>query len=259
MTPSSPKAGSPRLALLALLQRFGLTDLFRELRVIVLRAARTITRADARLISNYLKTATAPRLQIGTGRHVLTGWLNTDYTPGKGIAFLDATRRFPFRDQTFDFIFSEHMIEHVPYRGGMSMLNECFRVLKPNGLIRLATPDMRFLIELYSRPEEGIHRPYMEWAAGFAPYGIPESEAIFVLNNFMRDWGHQFIWDEDRLRRSLGDVGFVDVTRKAVLESSHEELRNLEYASRMPEGFLRLESLVMEARKPGEPRTAGHS
>jgi hypothetical protein len=91
----------------------------------------------------------------------------------------------------------------------------------------------------------------MEWAAGFAPYGIPESEAIFVLNNFMRDWGHQFIWDEDRLRRSLGDVGFVDVTRKAVLESSHEELRNLEYASRMPEGFLRLETLVMEARKPG--------
>jgi ubiquinone/menaquinone biosynthesis C-methylase UbiE len=57
---------------------------------------------------------------------------------------VDVTRRSPFVDNTFDFIYSEHMIEHIPYVGGRAMLEESYRVLKPGGTLRIATPDARF-------------------------------------------------------------------------------------------------------------------
>ena len=49
--------------------------------------------------------------------------------------------RFPFEDNSFDFIFSKSVIEHV-YNTD-NFLNESFRVLKPGGIIVLMTPDWR--------------------------------------------------------------------------------------------------------------------
>jgi predicted SAM-dependent methyltransferase len=77
------------------------------------------------------------------------GWLNTDYEPELPIVMhLDASQRFPFREATFDYIFSEHVIEHISYWDGMKMLAECFRVLKGSGKVRISTPDLAFLVDL---------------------------------------------------------------------------------------------------------------
>ena len=76
-------------------------------------------------------------------------------------------------------------------------------------------------------------------------------EPVFVVNNFMRDWGHQFVYDAPVLRRCLEEAGFTGVTQPALMESPEPSLRGLEHAARMPEGFLAFESLVFEAVKEG--------
>jgi predicted SAM-dependent methyltransferase len=210
------------------------------------RAARGI---DRRILADYLANSTVRKLHIGCGKHPLPGWLNTDFEPHAGEMFLDATQPFPLADESFDYIYSEHMIEHVPFPAGQAMFDECFRVLRPSGVLRISTPDLAFLWRIYQSPDIPLHRQYIEWAiAKHAPHA-PERLPSFVVNNFVRNWDHQFIYDEPTLRTALANAGFSHIERVKIQHSDHDDLKNRENASRMPTGFLELESLILEARK----------
>jgi predicted SAM-dependent methyltransferase len=234
------------------LRAVSLFDLAKSGRNIVRRAKRFAAGSDRRLRRGYLAPRSSPRmLQIGCGANVLEGWLNTDYSPQADVVLhLDATRRFPFGNDEFHYIFSEHVIEHFSYQRGFRMLSECFRVLKPSGKLRVATPDLRFLFDLYEHERSELMDDYLQWAVrDNRLVAIEGCEDIFVVNNFVRDWGHTFIYDEKVLRRSMERVGFRDIRRFAVNDSDDEHLRGIEYEKRMPAGFLNLESVVLEGSK----------
>jgi hypothetical protein len=109
---------------------------------------------------------------------------------------------------------------------------------------------LRFLIDLYNQPRSD----YIRWATDqFIPWA-PIADRAFVVNNFVRDWGHQFIYDDATLSVTLRGIGFVDVVRQKLLESNVEALRGLENETRMPRGFLSLETLTLEASKPSAAR-----
>src|ERR1017187_1498012 len=83
-----------------------------------------------RIVANYFAQHDVLKLQIGCGFNLLSGWLNSDRHPiSPEVVFLDATEVFPFGDRCFHYVFTEHMIEHIPYAQGVSMLAECHRVL----------------------------------------------------------------------------------------------------------------------------------
>jgi len=208
-------------------------------------------RADRKLAAAYFATAAQPKLHIGCGRNIRPGWLNTDNFPKtSGAMHLDATRRFPFPDASFDYAFSEHMIEHVPYAGGLVMLKECRRVLKPGGRIRISTPDFAFLMGLTRPDKSEVQRTYITWSANKYVPGAPDDNPMFVINNYVRDWGHTFIYDERTLRDTLVAAGFSDVVRCALQQSEDPVLRGLEFEDRMPPGFLELETITLEAVRP---------
>ena len=206
--------------------------------------------ADAQAVRRYLESHQVHKLQIGAGTNARPGWLNGDIDPlGAEVIYLDACRRFPFQDNTFSYVFSEHMIEHVPYQDGRNMLNECHRVMAPGGRIRICTPDLANFLKLFRSDRSPVENDYLTWATREF---IPVADAVdpvFVLNNYVRDWGHQFIYDRPTLARALEHAGFSDVSYHELGESGDPHLRGLEYADRMPPGFLALESMVLEAIK----------
>ena len=210
------------------------------------------------LAEQYLQRAGEKKLHLGCGRNVLDGWLNSDFYPTlAGVIHLDATKAFPLPPDSFDYIFSEHIIEHVSYNDGLAMLKESFRILKPGGKVRISTPDLKFLIDLYSEPKTPLQNEYIQWATETFTKTSEKLDTI-VINNFVRDWGHQFIYDPKTLKRSLEFAGFMDIERFAINQSNDPALRDLENASRMPPGFLQLESFTVEATKPrsnGSPRS----
>jgi len=210
---------------------------------------RNRAKVDSNIIENYFRDHEIKKLHIGCGHHILKDWLNSDYYPqSTEILHLDATKPFPFKDAEFDYVFSEHMIEHIPYSDGLHMIAECFRVLKPNGKLRLATPNLSFLIALYQDDTKSdLQKDYIKWSTNQHIPGAPSYEATFVINNFMRDWEHKFIYDEKTLRSSLEKAGFTKIATRQVNNSNDENLRNLENAGRMPVGFLELESIILEA------------
>ena len=204
-------------------------------------------RFNSRVARRYLADADEPKLHLGCGNHPLDGWLNTDASPrAADVMRLDAARPFPFPDAAFARVYTEHMIGHLPFRSAELALAESFRVLSPGGKIRVSTPDLAFLIDLWRGEISPLQERYLAWASA----DLPRNGSCFVINRFMRAWGHEFIYDEATLRESLETAGFTNVTRRALNESGDAALRNLENEKRMPDGFLRLESLILEGSKP---------
>ena len=124
----------------------------------LIRLVRSVTGENQRLIERYLSAHPVAKLHIGCGGNQLAGWLNTELCPRGDEVFLDATRPFPFDDHTFALIYSEHMIEHIPYGSAAHMVRECFRVLEPGGTIRLVTPNLAFLRSLLEGPPDPHRR-----------------------------------------------------------------------------------------------------
>src|SRR5437868_4053917 len=91
----------------------------------------------------YLLIHKVPKIQLGAGLNNLTGWFNTDYFPRNNVLFVDVTKPFPIPSNSFQFIFSEHHIEHISYKYAVEMLREAFRIMKPGGHIRISTPDLQ--------------------------------------------------------------------------------------------------------------------
>ncbi len=206
--------------------------------------------ADRHTIRRYLGSHPVRKLQVGAGSNARPGWLNGDIEPlGSGVIYLDACRRFPFPDSTFNYVFSEHMIEHVSYADGRNMLSECYRVMVPGGRIRICTPDLANFLKLFRVDRSRVEDEYLAWATREFIPAADAVDPVFVLNNYVRDWGHQFIYDRRTLARALEHAGFSDVSYHELGESADRELRGLEYADRMPPGFLALESMVLEAVK----------
>ena len=217
---------------------------------------------DQGLITQYLDNSTTEKkLQLGCGRNWLEGWLNSDYFPrNSDILQLDVTVALPFENDTFDYIFSEHVIEHISYPEGAYMLEECFRVLKPGGVLRVGTPDLAFLVSLYREDEVAsqsrtqIEQEFLEY---FLANEIKDREInapvdfdTYLINKFVRAWGHEFIYDEKSLRHMMKTLGFTEITRCEVMESAHQALCGLENIDRKPPGHIALETIVMESTKP---------
>jgi SAM-dependent methyltransferase len=216
-----PRSGLAGLVdLRALLKRSPLLlALVRSLRFFVgeyttTRRSSALTRTRTRAIRAYLSSHPVPKLQLGAGPNALPGWLNSDLEPGgPGVIFLDATRPFPFPDGVFDYVFSEHLIEHVSYADGLRLLREVYRVLKPGGRTRIATPNLEALVGLYAPDQSASQRQYVRRSVDRYCPGVGANAECFVINNFFYNWDHRFIYDASTLRAAMEAVGFTDISR----------------------------------------------
>lgn len=200
-------------------------------------------------IQSYFRDHKVRKLQIGTQEHTLPGWLNSDLRPiDERIMFLDAREPFPFEDRTFDYIFSEHCIEHITYSEGLSALRECYRVLKPGGCVRIATPNLSVIIGLCSSPRNEMQERYLKWYVDTYTPEFGSHAPCFVVNNSFRLWGHQFIYDPETLASTMRTAGFTEVRWFAPGESDDENLRGIEgHGKRAGDDMNCFETMIAEA------------
>lgn len=207
----------------------------------------------AQKISTYLASHPIRKLQIGTGPNPLADWLNTDIRPSAhDVIFLDAAKRLPFDNSTFDYIFCEHFIEHLTYEDGSRLLREAFRVLKPGGKVRLATPDLERVVGIISSDRNEDQQAYMRFIIDRYAREADSYRPSFAINTVFHSWGHKFLYDRSTLESVMAAAGFTKVTRFAVRESGDEHLRNLELhgTAVQSEGTNEFITMVLEATHP---------
>jgi predicted SAM-dependent methyltransferase len=186
-------------------------------------------------IERYLAANERRRLRLGSGRHTDPGWLSADLLPvHPRVIFMDVTRPWPLPSQSFDVIHCEHVIEHLSYEGGLAMLGEAHRVLRPGGVLRIATPNLALVARLISVGGGGADAAiadYVRWSNdtyGTAAERRDSANAAFVANRMVRNWGHTFIYDDATLRGALAGSSFHDIVPVIPGESAHAELRGVD-------------------------------
>lgn len=95
-------------------------------------------------------------LNFGCGGTFHPDWTNLDASPvSPAVIAHDVTRRFPFADGTFDAVYGSHVLEHLEPAVAERVLGDCFRILKPGGILRIAVPDLESIARLYLSSLEG--------------------------------------------------------------------------------------------------------
>lgn len=170
-------------------------------------------------------------LNLGCGdrlivRHEDIEFVNLDLEPsirkkadeiGARFQTHDLTRnRLPFDDATVAFINVAQCFEHLNLIDGLRLLPECFRVLKPYGVLRISVPDAALLLRSHARGKLD------EFASVQPPvYGQVKSQTLklgLILFGALHghgETGHKQCYDEEGLREVLEMVWFSDVKRAA--------------------------------------------
>jgi predicted SAM-dependent methyltransferase len=120
---------------------------------------------------------------------------------------LDIAKPLPFGDGCVDWVYAEHLIEHVPPLVAIGWLSEVRRVLAPGGLLRVTTPDLAKYVRGYAG-DDGFfakHRRRLRTMRVGPP--MPERRA-FMFNQVFYYYGHRWLYDLDELRYVLGRSGF---------------------------------------------------
>lgn len=184
------------------------------------------------------------RLNIGCGGQVLPGWVNIDISPTLG-AIGGLVLHLPVGDDSAECAILFDVVEHLhPTREALRALKEIGRVLRPGGVLRVSTPDLRGLAHAYVRENMA------GWGAASQPavYGAMPAALQFSAHAFGnltdegggRYLGHQVLYDEESLSLLLAEAGFREVQRQRPRESLSEAIR-LQVTDRWPETALIVE------------------
>ena len=102
-------------------------------------------------------------LNLGCAYTYSTGkeWINLDFiSTGADVIAHDLLNGIPFENNSFDLVYHSHVLEHFSKEDGEKIIAECFRVLKPGGIIRIAIPDLEMILRNYLRYlEQGLNSP----------------------------------------------------------------------------------------------------
>ncbi|MBW4646750.1 MAG: methyltransferase domain-containing protein [Goleter apudmare HA4340-LM2] len=107
-------------------------------------------------------------LNLGCGDRWHPDWTNIDIVAkGESIINHDLTQGIPFPDASFNMIYHSHVLEHFPKMEAETFLRECYRVLKPRGVLRVAVPDLEQITRTYLTALEHASRGLKEWVSNY--------------------------------------------------------------------------------------------
>jgi predicted SAM-dependent methyltransferase len=166
------------------------------------------------------------KLNIGCGTDYKKGWINIDNNSDNNIEKLDLNwdlrNPLPFPDNSIDFIFNEHFIEHLTVEEGQIVIKDFMRVLKPGGVFRIATPDLKTVIDKYLHVELKNDPAVEKFGLQFIKTKAER------LNISFHWWGHKWLYDWEELDRRLKEAGCTDIKRCKLHKSEYKDLQNLE-------------------------------
>lgn len=89
-------------------------------------------------------------LNVGCGSVIDDRFDNFDlFSMDRRVRIADIGRRIPSEDNTFDVVYNSHFLEHMNRDRARAFLAQCFRVLKPGGVLRIVVPDLELAARLY--------------------------------------------------------------------------------------------------------------
>ena len=89
-------------------------------------------------------------LNLGCGVRFHKDWINADMCPSDvSVMKCNFLNGIPFEDNFFDVVYHSHVLEHFPQKAANYFISECYRILKPGGVLRVVTPNLERITQEY--------------------------------------------------------------------------------------------------------------
>ena len=165
------------------------------------------------------------KLEIG-GLTQRPGWLVTNVN-AVTRNYLDATAPWPLEDGAAECVYADNVIEHITLDQARSMLAEAYRCLRPGGVIRLVTPDLRKHVDLYLSGQDAVDG---EVGSFYRSLGLVVEHQVDLVRVPIASFGHHvgYLYDFATLAAELRRAGFEEPREYALSDSSHEALKGLD-------------------------------
>lgn len=179
-------------------------------------------------------------LNVGCGSTNYENFVNLDYhwQPHVHICW-DITKGIPLESNTIKGVFVEHCLEHITFSQCQEALFELYRILKPDGIIRVIVPDAELFLDLYQKEKNGenVSFPYVTEDAvkrGYTP--------MMAINRIFRGHDHKYAYDLRTLKMLLKNAGFQSICKVDFMEGTDKNLL-------VDDEGRKIESLYIEAFK----------
>lgn len=113
------------------------------------------------------------RLNLGCGGKKKEGYTGVDIFRGVNIEQMFSIDSIPYVDKSVTAIYSEHVLEHLTFKGTEVAIKEFYRVLKDGGELHLKIPDLEQCCREYVNAKQPHARQWYKYTI----YGIQESQA----------------------------------------------------------------------------------
>lgn len=156
-------------------------------------------------------TPKADRLHLGCGKRKINGWLNVDIT-GSDYDIDLAIGQLPWKDNVFDCVVSQHVIEHLHLEHELlPLIKELSRVMKSGGVIWLSTPDLEKVCMAYQNKANTLIEDRKSRFPNFSMNGIPPQH--FINDLFHQNGQHKNLFDFEMIKWMLEKDGFKNCER----------------------------------------------
>lgn len=179
-------------------------------------------------------------LNLGCGGRWHKDWTNVDFVSNdENVIAHNLNEGTPFENDSFDVVYHSHVLEHFTKEKAILFIQECYRVLKPGGILRLAVPDLEQIARLYLQKLEENNDADYDWM-------MLEMHDQMVRNTSGGNMYNYFLQDEipnlDFVLSRIGNEAelMINAIQNTKLTTSIEQLRRKEVKDPQQIGDFRL-------------------
>ena len=143
-------------------------------------------------------------LHLGSGTQYKDGWVNVDLAGDPVDLAWNLAKPLPLPAGSAHGVFSEHVLEHMPFEAGLGLLREARRVLRPGGIARIVVPDAGRLLASYVDGGRG----FIAATRGGRPTPMTAVNELFYW------YRHCWLYDAETLTLALEAAGFEQVRQR---------------------------------------------
>ena len=168
------------------------------------------------------------------------------------LVYMNLNNQWSYKDNSVDIVYSSHLFEHLTLKSANLYLSEAYRVLKPEGVLRIVVPDLykicrKYIDEYNTDSFSGNSTDFIMWAINMHKEGQYGNIGL-IKKLFLEIQGyphqHKYMYDDKSLCSLVETYEFKDINFYSYgVSGSIEDIVSLEGTK---ESYL---SIYLEAKK----------
>lgn len=207
-----------------------------------------------------------PWLNLGCGQRWHPAWRNLDVRPvHQRVRRWDVRRGLPYLTDSCGVVYHSHLLEHLTRSEAVLLTQECYRVLRPGGVLRVGVAHLEQAALTYLSTLWGVRRGESEASeryslalnrllGGFEGSSVSRVRQVLarwwpsLMRGTDRSW--QWLYDAPSVGSLLSSTGFVDLTERTATASAVPDWSEFHLDISPAGDVFWPQSLFIEGRKP---------